>query len=95
MEIKYTTDLLIFAIDDKKNENCRELSKKSLSLLLVKRAKEPFKDMWCLPGGFVFVHDPPPDPAATPRRAGRNFILHTKNGALLRAPFTKTHAKRA
>ena len=57
MEIKYTTDLLIFAIDDKKNENCRELSKKSLSLLLVKRAKEPFKDMWCLPGGFVFDNE--------------------------------------
>ena len=57
MEIKYTTDLLIFAIDDKKNENCRELSKKSLSLLLVKRAKEPFKDMLCLPGGFVFDNE--------------------------------------
>lgn len=57
MEIKYTTDLLIFAIDDKENENCRELSKKSLSLLLVKRTKEPFKNMWCLPGGFVFDNE--------------------------------------
>lgn len=54
MEIKYTTDLLIFAIDDKENDNCRELSKKNLSILLVKRNKEPFKNMWCLPGGFVF-----------------------------------------
>lgn len=53
MEMKYTTDLLIFAIDDKKNNNCRELSKKKLSILLVKRNKEPFKDKWCLPGGFI------------------------------------------
>lgn len=54
MEIKYATDLLIFAIDDKKNDNCRELSKKKLSILLVKRTKEPYKNKWCLPGGFVF-----------------------------------------
>ena len=54
MEIKYATDLLIFAIDDKKNDNCRELSKKKLSILLVKRNKEPFKNKWCLPGGFIF-----------------------------------------
>lgn len=53
MEIKYATDLLIFAIDDKKNNNCRELSKKKLSILLVKRTKEPYKNKWCLPGGFV------------------------------------------
>lgn len=57
MEIKYATDLLIFAIDDKKNDNCRELSKKKLSILLVKRSKEPFKDKWCLPGGFVFDNE--------------------------------------
>ena len=54
MEIKYATDLLIFAIDDKKNDNCRELSKKKLSILLVKRNKEPFKNKLCLPGGFIF-----------------------------------------
>ena len=57
MDIKYATDLLIFAIDDKKNDNCRELSKKNLSILLVKRDKEPFKGKWCLPGGFVFDNE--------------------------------------
>jgi len=57
MEIKYATDLLIFAIDDKKNDNCRELSKKKLSILLVKRKKEPFKNKWCLPGGFIFENE--------------------------------------
>ncbi len=57
MEFKFATDLLIFAIDDKKNDNCRELSKKNLSILLVKRNKEPFKDRWGLPGGFVFENE--------------------------------------
>ena len=54
MNIRYATDVLIFAIDDEKNDNCRELSKKSLSILLLKRNKEPFKNKWCLPGGFIF-----------------------------------------
>lgn len=57
MEIKYATDLLIFTINDKKNDNCRELSKKNLSILLVKRKKEPYKDKWCLPGGFIFENE--------------------------------------
>ena len=57
MNIKYATDLLIFAIDDKKNDNCRELSKKKLSILLVKRNKEPFNNKWCLPGGFIFDNE--------------------------------------
>lgn len=53
MNIRYATDVLIFAIGDEKNDNCRELSKKNLSILLVKRNKEPFKNNWCLPGGFI------------------------------------------
>ncbi len=51
--IKYATDILIFSIDSRENPNCRELPKKYFSILLVKRNKEPFKDMWCLPGGYV------------------------------------------
>ena len=58
MNIRYATDVLIFAIDDEKNDNCRELSKKSLSILLVKRNKEPFKNKWCLPGGFILDEEP-------------------------------------
>ena len=53
MEIKFATDLLIFAINEISNDNCRELSKKKLSILLVKRNHKPFKDKWCLPGGFI------------------------------------------
>ncbi len=51
--IDYTVDLLIFGISNKKNSNIRELSKKNLSVILVKRDKEPFKDMLVLPGGYV------------------------------------------
>ena len=49
----YTVDLLIFGISNKENINIRELSKKNLSVILVKRDKEPFKDMLVLPGGYV------------------------------------------
>ena len=53
INIKYATDILIFSIDSRENPNCRELPTKHFSILLVKRNKEPFKDMWCLPGGYV------------------------------------------
>ena len=49
----YTVDLLIFGISNKENINIRELSKKNLSIILVKRDKEPFKDLLVLPGGYV------------------------------------------
>ena len=49
----YTVDLLIFGISNKENMNIRELSKKTLSVILVKRDKEPFKNMLVLPGGYV------------------------------------------
>ncbi len=51
--IDYTVDLLIFGISSKESKNIRELSKKNLSVILVKRDKEPFKDMLVLPGGYV------------------------------------------
>ncbi len=39
-----TTDAIIFGYDPKSNE---------LNVLLIKRANEPFKDKWALPGGFL------------------------------------------
>lgn len=48
-----TTDILIFSVSEGDAKTCRNLSEKYFSILLVKRAKEPFKDKWCLPGGFV------------------------------------------
>lgn len=47
------TDLLIFTISEGEAKTCRTLTDKFFSILLVKRNKEPFKNMWCLPGGFV------------------------------------------
>lgn len=47
------TDLLIFTISEGNAKTCRTLTDKFFSILLVKRNKEPFKNMWCLPGGFV------------------------------------------
>ena len=49
----YTSDVIIFAIESKNDENIRTLPNKYLSILLVKREKEPFKNKWCLPGGFI------------------------------------------
>lgn len=49
----YAVDLLIFGISNKENSNIRELSKKKLSVMLIKRDKEPFNNMLVLPGGYV------------------------------------------
>ena len=48
-----STDLLIFSVSQGEAKTCRSLTDKYFSILLVKRTKEPFKDKWCLPGGFV------------------------------------------
>lgn len=48
-----TVDSIIFTIRDSQTENYRKLPEKKLEILLVKRAQEPFKDKWCLPGTFV------------------------------------------
>lgn len=43
-----TTDIVIFTISDEQ-----------LKVLLIKRANEPFKDQWALPGGFLFEKEEP------------------------------------
>lgn len=52
-QFAFSTDLLIFSVSKGEAKTCRTLTEKYFSVLLVKRTKEPFKDMWCLPGGFV------------------------------------------
>lgn len=47
------TDLLIFSVSKGETKTCRSLSDKHFSILLVKRTKEPYKGIWCLPGGFM------------------------------------------
>ncbi len=55
--LSLTTDILIFSISDGKKESYRKLNKKHFSVLLVKRNDYPFKDKWCLPGGFVRIDE--------------------------------------
>ena len=55
--LSLTTDILIFSVSDGIQENYRKLNKKYFSVLLVKRDNYPFKDKWCLPGGFVKIDE--------------------------------------
>ncbi len=48
-----TVDIVVFSVSSGKAENWRKLTKKKMSVLLVKRNTFPFKDKWCLPGGFL------------------------------------------
>ena len=48
-----TVDSIVFTIRDGKVENYRKLPEKKLQVLLVKRATEPYKNMWSIPGTFV------------------------------------------
>jgi len=52
-----STDILILSISSTEQNNYRKLSNKHYSVLLVKRKNHPFKDKWCLPGGFVKVDE--------------------------------------
>ena len=56
-KLSLTTDILIFSISSEVTNNYRKLSKKYFSVLLVKRDDYPFKDKWCLPGGFVQIDE--------------------------------------
>ena len=57
MNFGYTNDLVIFGVDSRRDNNLRLLPKKYISILLVKRNKEPDKGKWCLPGGFVKIDE--------------------------------------
>lgn len=51
--LSVTADILILSVSSEESDNYRKTDKKRMSVLLVKRRDYPFKDMWCLPGGFV------------------------------------------
>ena len=55
--LSLTTDILIFSVSNGIQENYRKLNQKYFSVLLVKRDTYPFKDKWCLPGGFVQIDE--------------------------------------
>lgn len=56
-KLSMTTDIIIFSVSDKEQENYRKLNEKYFTVLLVKRNTYPFKDKWCLPGGFVNMNE--------------------------------------
>ncbi len=51
--LSMTADILILSISDEETNNYRKTNKKKMSILLVKREEYPYKDKWCLPGGFL------------------------------------------
>lgn len=56
-KLSITADILIFSVSSEDTDNYRKLSDKKMSVLLVKRENYPFKDKWCLPGGFVQIKE--------------------------------------
>jgi 8-oxo-dGTP diphosphatase len=56
-KLSITADILLFSVSDGTKENYRKLNEKYFSILLVKRTTYPFKDKWCLPGGFVGIEE--------------------------------------
>ncbi|MBR3281365.1 MAG: NUDIX domain-containing protein [Clostridia bacterium] len=51
--LSMTTDILLFSVSDVSQVNYRKTNEKVMSILLVKRENYPFKDKWCVPGGFL------------------------------------------
>ena len=56
-KLSMTTDIIIFSVSDEEVNNYRKLNKKYFSVLLIKRDNYPFKDKWCLPGGFIKIDE--------------------------------------
>lgn len=52
-KLSMTADILLFSISSSSSSNYRKNDEKKMSILLVKRKDFPFKDKWCLPGGFL------------------------------------------
>lgn len=73
-KLSLTADMAIFSVSTEDTNNYRKLSKKKFSVLLVKRTTYPFKDKWCLPGGFVGIDESIDD--AAERILNRETNLH-------------------
>jgi len=63
------TDILVFGVSSNDVDDYRKLDNKKMSVLLIKRNDYPFKDRWCLPGGFVYSNENLED---SPRRVLKN-----------------------
>ena len=56
-KLSVTTDILVVSVSSEKHDNYRKTDNKKMSILLVKRDNYPYKDKWCLPGGFVNIDE--------------------------------------
>ena len=54
-KLSMTADILLLSVSSQEQMNYRKTSKKMMSILLVKRDDYPYKEKWCLPGGFLDV----------------------------------------
>ncbi len=52
-KLSMSVDILLLSVSSYDKDNYRRLDNKKLSVLLVKRDDYPYKDKWCLPGGFL------------------------------------------
>ena len=52
-QLSMTTDILIISVSEEHTGNYRKNTTKKMSILLVKRHDYPYKNKWCLPGGFI------------------------------------------
>ncbi len=52
-QLSMTTDILLISVSEEDTDNYRKNTSKKMSILLVKRDDYPYKDKWCLPGGFL------------------------------------------
>lgn len=52
-----TVDILLFTVDDEECDDIKKIPEKELKILLIKRKKQPFKDCWAIPGGFVDMNE--------------------------------------
>ena len=55
--LSITADILVFSVSNEEKVNYRKNDAKKMSILLVKRDSYPYKDKWCLPGGFLGIDE--------------------------------------
>jgi len=55
------TDAVVFTIKTNEPDSYRKLPQTHLQVLLYKRDAEPFREKWCLPGGFLDIDELPED----------------------------------
>ncbi len=55
--LSMTTDILLFSVSDITQDNYRKTNEKYMSILLMKRNTYPYKDKWCVPGGFLKIDE--------------------------------------